>query len=318
MPKFGLMTYKTPNVGDDIQSLAARQYLPSVDCLVDRDHMNAFNSPDDVTHMIMNGWYMAQPENWPPSRDLSPLFVAVHLSKHCRRELTKKDYFDYYKSHEPIGCRDHATVQAFQGMGIDAYYSGCLTLTLSAQEKPDRKKIVFCDPFGADKTYRFHKKGEPYFETLLDKMTDKPDDEAFEFVTHEIPQTLPAQDRYQLAETLLHKYANARCVVTCRIHCALPCLAFGTPVLFVIPRRGSDMMLGGLVGKLRWWFQKNRLSDQRFPGLVDLMHSIRIQDLENGSFGGFDLSNPPQNPKAIDQLQAALRERCETFIRNAA
>ena len=34
-----------------------------------------------------------------------------------------------------------------------------------------------------------------------------------------------------LAKNLLNKYASAKLVITSRIHCAIPCLSLGTPVL---------------------------------------------------------------------------------------
>ena len=39
---------------------------------------------------------------------------------------------------------------------------------------------------------------------------------------------------YAVAKSYLRKYATAKLVVTSRIHCALPCLALGTPVLFLM------------------------------------------------------------------------------------
>lgn len=36
-----------------------------------------------------------------------------------------------------------------------------------------------------------------------------------------------------VAYFLLRRYAEAKFCVTCRIHCALPCVAMGTPVVFV-------------------------------------------------------------------------------------
>ena len=38
---------------------------------------------------------------------------------------------EYLKEHEPIGCRDYYTVGLLKEKGIDAYFSGCMTLTLS-------------------------------------------------------------------------------------------------------------------------------------------------------------------------------------------
>lgn len=42
------------------------------------------------------------------------------------------------------------------------------------------------------------------------------------------------QERFRRANELLTQYATARLVITSRIHAALPCLAFGTPVLPVV------------------------------------------------------------------------------------
>ena len=35
------------------------------------------------------------------------------------------------------------------------------------------------------------------------------------------------------AQALLNHYQSAACVITSRLHCALPCLALGTPVFVV-------------------------------------------------------------------------------------
>jgi hypothetical protein len=42
-----------------------------------------------------------------------------------------------------------------------------------------------------------------------------------------------AMGRFARASVLLDRYKRARLVVTSRLHCALPCLAFGTPVIFI-------------------------------------------------------------------------------------
>lgn len=58
MTKYALFTYSTGNVGDDIQSLAARRFLPQVDYMVNRDYMNDFHlDTDEEIKLIMNGWY---------------------------------------------------------------------------------------------------------------------------------------------------------------------------------------------------------------------------------------------------------------------
>ena len=45
--KFGLVVYpETQNLGDDIQSYAAMQFLPRVDYYLDRERLNFFQSED--------------------------------------------------------------------------------------------------------------------------------------------------------------------------------------------------------------------------------------------------------------------------------
>src|SRR5438876_12045410 len=55
--KFFAMSYNaTNNIGDEIQSLAARQFLPRVDYYIERERTNSFLSPDKTPVWgIMNG-----------------------------------------------------------------------------------------------------------------------------------------------------------------------------------------------------------------------------------------------------------------------
>jgi hypothetical protein len=79
--KFFLMSYNaTNNIGDEIQSLAARQFLPRVDYFVDRERTNSFRAPHPAPVWgIMNGWFCHHSQNWPPSESISPFFVSMHI-----------------------------------------------------------------------------------------------------------------------------------------------------------------------------------------------------------------------------------------------
>ena len=47
--KYGLFKYETENIGDEIQSIAARRFfLPSVDAYIDRDRLGEY-CPDEET-----------------------------------------------------------------------------------------------------------------------------------------------------------------------------------------------------------------------------------------------------------------------------
>jgi hypothetical protein len=78
--EYGLMTYSTDNLGDDIQSHATRALLPQVDHLIDRDRLAQFRAQDNVK-VVCNGWFSHYPENWPPSSRIEPLLIAMHLNQ---------------------------------------------------------------------------------------------------------------------------------------------------------------------------------------------------------------------------------------------
>ncbi len=65
---FGLLTYPdTDNLGDEIQSLAARRFLPRVDYLIDRERIDESPAlPAENVFTILNGWHCWEPMRWPP------------------------------------------------------------------------------------------------------------------------------------------------------------------------------------------------------------------------------------------------------------
>lgn len=133
------------NIGDYVQALASSQFLPHMDGFIDRDEdLKDYNG--DPCKVIMNGWYMHLPENWPPSNLIEPLFVAFHLNSGVKKELLSLESISYLKSHQPIGCRDLNTMELLRNNGVDAYFSGCMTLTLGekyhSKDKEDKTYIV--------------------------------------------------------------------------------------------------------------------------------------------------------------------------------
>lgn len=141
-------TGKTKNMGDFIQSLAQEQFLPKVDCFVEREKMDEFESTERV-NVIMNGWFMRHPEKFPPSEWINPLFVSFHIVPRNARRMLTPDVLSYLKKYQPIGARDTGTCELLQSYGIDSYFSGCLTLTLGLNYQTEEKsdKIYFVDPY---------------------------------------------------------------------------------------------------------------------------------------------------------------------------
>ncbi len=92
--------------------------------------MNEYKSENGVTKLILNGWFMWFPENFPPSEDILPLFVSFHIVPSIAERLLTPITIEYLKKYGPIGCRDHYTRDLLLSKGVPAYYSSCLTLTL--------------------------------------------------------------------------------------------------------------------------------------------------------------------------------------------
>lgn len=139
--------YEGVNIGDYVQALAASQFYPHIDGFIDRDEELYCYDGEDCK-MIMNGWYMHRPENWPPTDRIDPLFVSFHLNESHKDKMLTSAGIAYLKQHEPIGCRDLHTLQILQGKGIKSYFSGCLTLTLGQKYHSQSKngKTYIVDP----------------------------------------------------------------------------------------------------------------------------------------------------------------------------
>lgn len=133
------------NIGDYIQALASSQFFPKVDGFIDRDE-DLKEYAGEPCKVIMNGWYMHIPQNWPPSSLIEPLFVAFHINSGVKKELLSHASLSYLRNHQPIGCRDLNTMELLKKNGIEAYFSGCMTLTLGekyhSEEKEDKTYIV--------------------------------------------------------------------------------------------------------------------------------------------------------------------------------
>ena len=283
--RYGLLKYSTKNLGDDIQSLAARRFLPRVDVLVDREFMNRAPGPDPFK-IILNGWFTSRPDNWPPSPDLLALFISTHITRESvgpkERRMTASDQLmqgaplDYLRRHQPIGCRDLATVALLRNHGVEAYFSGCLTLTLD-RPVSQRQDVVWC--VDAPKAVVRHVAKTVGVEVRTMTHILAPD---------EMDEDTDA--RFARAEQYLQRYATARLVVTSRLHCAMPCLALGTPVVFVMAEP-DNYRLSGLSELTRAFTPEQILSDE----------------------ADFDWRDPQPNPKDIGAMRRDLIDRCVAF-----
>lgn len=136
------------NIGDYIQSVAQEQFWDHKDCYVERESLNTFSTKEPI-NVIMNGWFMWKPENFPPSPAINPLFISFHIVPLIAQKMLTDKSIKYLKKYEPIGARDTGTMELLKSKGIKSFFSGCLTLTLGEKYKTNKKDdaIYFVDPY---------------------------------------------------------------------------------------------------------------------------------------------------------------------------
>lgn len=287
--KYGLIIFsKTDNLGDDIQSYATKRYLPHVDYLIERENLNEFTSDDNhKVAVIMAGWFLYEHLNWPPSPFIYPLSISMHFDTYYSRYLGKpleenmvlEGYgAKWLNDNGPVGARDYFTLNLLSGFGIKSYFSGCITTTLkkfSDVSKNNSIVAVDVNPSIVKKIASISNKN------IISK-------------THKIQlESFSMEERFHFVEEHLKLYQSASLVITSRLHAALPCLAFETPVLFV----------------------KDIKFFNRIATFMPYFHSEFEDNILKPSFT-YDFDNPPDNPISCHQMQASLESICINFIKH--
>jgi hypothetical protein len=312
--KKAIISYSTSNVGDEIQSLAVKQIIDKVDYYIDREKLNEFRNNEPVK-LIINGWYMANPDNWPPSEDIIPLFISFHISHNANTNkifLSEKN-ITYFKKYEPIGCRDKQTKELLESHGVKAYFSGCATLTYKNKFKERNNKILCVDPLFNIFPYSY---GKNIYKNLIPSSLHK-DVEYIEHKRYDL--TKSNAQRFHDAEELIAKFSQAKVVITSRIHAALPCLALGTPVIFLdvgYTSKNQRNRFNGLTDKMLV------INDSSFPfsNYYNPLHIIArflglYKFVSKPRALNIDWSNPPKNNTEDTSLLAeGIRKKINDFL----
>lgn len=231
--RIGILDYKTENIGDWIQSLATLQYLPYINFLYKRD--TGIKNKYDNSLLIFNAWTTDFIDFNRLNNIDKKLILSLHLANYYKRNKKmiydnkngrfldfSKKFSDLKKLKIKIGARDMYTYDLLKKNKIDTYLSYCLTLTLQTDiiKKEDRKNIIFCDT----------KKIKDLNNFLPRHILEK-----YIYVQHSSKKykKLSFKENIYKCIELLNLYKNAKLVITTRLHCALPCLAFRTPVIYI-------------------------------------------------------------------------------------
>ncbi len=196
--------------------------------------------PED-TWILCFGWFMhslfRMRHAFPMHRNLRPIFVSFHCNK---RELLTPDAIEYLKRYGPVGCRDWPTVDLLLSIGVPAFFSGCLTMTIDT---------VFPDltaPPAADAPVAY---------------VDVPATDggvAFKHSSDAVRRRSFVANIYAALELLERYRREHRAVVTSRLHCYLPVRSLGMDVDFR-PENRSDVRFDGLID----------ISDAEFAAIRD-------------------------------------------------
>jgi polysaccharide pyruvyl transferase WcaK-like protein len=173
--------------------------------------------------------------------------------------MLNSEGIQYFKKHQPIGCRDTYTQKTLEKHGIQTYFSACLTLTLkranSVKSDKKRKGILVLSPLerllpqeeinkqqglkgqllSIAQKLKQPFKSNKYSVAMnrLEAYLSQMDEEVLVKTQLMSPSTFSESDRIKAAQEQLECIASAKLVITSRIHSALPAVAYGTPVIFL-------------------------------------------------------------------------------------
>ena len=321
-PAIATLKYLSHNLGDDIQAFAlAQQIGANHESFRERLHRSPFDPAlddaalddaeaaereavkreagandvaGDVSHdtpnagaqtsqptivpgdaeLLLFGWLLHS-ENWPPHPDYRVHSIGVHLAFQKHPLFTES--IEWWRQQcaatgLPVSCRDSSTAHFLLENDVPAELHGCVTLSLERWLEPVSDLVVVTDVVGDVPTLNFGRKVEQ---------------------THFVPRPRHRNRRFRrrMTKQVLRAYQRATMVVTSRLHVTLPCLAFGTPVVFVPPR-----------------LEARRSNSTRF---VDFLPYVEVWDGQK-EYGPNEL---PVN-YSPDALIASVQQRLEAVRRS--
>lgn len=211
------------NIGDQVQEVG---YLNAMKlCGMDTDSVPRIygyeNRDDSEMSYIAYGYYDYHYglDLFPVKENESPIFLSLH----CTDEKRVNDFKGIADRIPFIGCRDYASYMFFKNnmSSVPVFMSGCFSLI---QEK---RKEIPANP----KTYLVDISDglrEHIPEELLNNAVEATHDD-FHFCDDN--DTADKEASLYVRRWLNELKENAGLVITSRLHCALPCVAMGIPVI---------------------------------------------------------------------------------------
>ncbi|XP_033646128.1 uncharacterized protein LOC117305368 [Asterias rubens] len=266
------------NLGDEMQGFSGVRFLPFVDNFIEREDLRKSQSGGQIT-MFLNAWWGTPSTYWPPPENIDPIMVSMHFTAGLQNKIAQGKAF--FETKAPIGSRDTDTLAFFQKNKIDAFFSGCLTILTKNPNTGKPANDIFMVDVNSNYYNFLPEDVRQNAKTLYHKM-----------------QNVTKNDmlaRYQAAHNLLESYSRAKLVITQRLHCAMPCVAMGIPVIFIdspgMPGGGGDSKRG----------------TSRIQGLKSMFHTLDMYQMSDEDaktwLSEFKWNNPPPNPGVSDVMK---------------
>ena len=207
------------NLGDNVQLIAIDKiYKDHFNlsekeiCYINKNDLATYDGKEVVLPVSLamvdyseNGWAGRFSEK------ITPVFLGLSIAK----DFFTDQEVAFFKKHEPVGCRDERTYRTMCKYNIAAYLAGCITLTFPDREQKEYKKVYAVDLAAED------------IEKLPEFLKEN-----LEVTSHFITD-LSVDPKKKMQEQYDMYINNAKCVITPLLHCSVPCLAAGIPVICV-------------------------------------------------------------------------------------
>lgn len=272
------------NLGDNIQACVIEDIYKQLgirdENIIDINFFDMGNYKGEyVIVPMINSPFMIP--NFPLSNRIIPFYISFAL-----QEDVCDDIIPHLSQWAPIGCRDEVTMEYLRNKGIDAYLSGCITITMPKRKKhPIKKKVFFVNCSSKLKEY------------IPRELND-----IGEYISHEVKVahsmvTMEEAKYYnKCARMLFERYREeASLVVTSRLHAAIPCLAMGIPVILAIDN---------IDGRFSWVDKLIPVYDSEHYGEIDWNPDPINIEREKGIFISIF-------EKQLNKLWEDRREVCE-------
>lgn len=246
----------------------------------------------------MQGWF-SHSSHFIPNNETLPIFVGTHFTQEIYKFLEYFNaYYPWFFKNKTIGCRDLSTLEFCKSLGLRAYLSRCLTLTLPRRNQSIVGNTIYL--VGVPKEML------PYLPKHLREDAQKVEQQLVK-----CENSLDWKNLYTQSENLLEVYkTQAKLVITCALHCAAPCLAMGIPVVLIAKDKESLDRFSAVKGILPiWTFEDLKAGCVNFSPT-----SLDIESLKKDMLENLKLSIQKEMGEKIDEENlCAIRERIENF-----